>query len=67
MDNTTYRNKPFSEFNNFYIIYYQGYTKDAFKDWLMGTRSISFQGPYRSMDYAKKECNKNPERCYYLS
>ena len=60
MDETTYRNKPFKDLslNNFYIVYYEGGNKDAIKDWFFNTKSISFQGPYRSLEYAKKKIDK---------
>ena len=58
MAETKYRNKPFTEFDNYYIIYYEGNNMDALKDWLFHKKTISFLGPYRSLDYAKKECKK---------
>ena len=56
MANTTYRNKPFPDLNNFYIIYYEGENLTVFHDWIYRQSSISFQGPYRSLEYAKKNC-----------
>ena len=57
MAETKYRNKPFTDFNSYYIIYYEGNNIDAFKDFFFNKKTISFLGPYRSLDYAKKECS----------